>query len=393
MLTKQSKKKFISKKNIDLRITLEQKIKNLGSSWSESLISGAKAESQQKSRLISMEKRETTKVEIPTTLVMTDKYWPSDKIHSNLSAFLGEKMCTPSMFFSILESRPDSQIINPEKSFISLYQVLKFLRNFVSQSKKSTRKILFLNTYPEFNTLNSFSALQCNQPYVNNKWVGGTLTNWKQISNTIKRYLYERYSTRIKKRSFEKRHMTFQGFDPCEVNTYNQQSKLNKLRLVFENWRSSEKSYSTLKPSQTKLYITSARKSSRGLQSLSKELSKRLTLKVHLTPTVRNKNRIPSNMVQFLSHEGASTYKRPKLLIVLNPDANQIAIKEARLLKIPVIAFVSSETNREGITYPIIGNNKNLWFVFLCLNWMTKIMSTIKTKKMKRTTFTSKNEF
>ncbi len=44
------------------------------------------------------------------------------------------------------------------------------------------------------------AAKQCAQYYMNSRWLGGTLTNWKTISNSIKRY------RELKKNSLMKAH-------------------------------------------------------------------------------------------------------------------------------------------------------------------------------------------
>jgi len=44
------------------------------------------------------------------------------------------------------------------------------------------------------------------------------------------------------------------------------------------------------------------------------------------------------------------------ILIVFNPNENQIAIKEAQKMKIPVIAFINHNSNIEGVTIPIPAN-------------------------------------
>lgn len=50
----------------------------------------------------------------------------------------------------------------------------------------------------------------------------------------------------------------------------------------------------------------------------------------------------------------------PSLIVILNTQKHAIAIKEANLMNIPVIAVVDTDCNPEGITYPIPGNNDNV---------------------------------
>jgi small subunit ribosomal protein S2 len=47
----------------------------------------------------------------------------------------------------------------------------------------------------------------------------------------------------------------------------------------------------------------------------------------------------------------------PDLLFVIDTNKEAIAIQEARKLGIPVVAVVDSNSNPEGITFPIPGND------------------------------------
>ena len=61
----------------------------------------------------------------------------------------------------------------------------------------------------------------------------------------------------------------------------------------------------------------------------------------------------------------------PDVIIMINPEENEIALKEAHILKIPVIAFTNNEIDSkifQYIDYPIPGNNKSSSFVYFCLN-------------------------
>ena len=62
------------------------------------------------------------------------------------------------------------------------------------------------------------------------------------------------------------------------------------------------------------------------------------------------------------------------LLIVLNPNENKVAIREARSLGLPVLSFVDSNTKLMGITYPVIGNVGSLRFIHLYMSWILKLI-------------------
>lgn len=52
-----------------------------------------------------------------------------------------------------------------------------------------------------------------------------------------------------------------------------------------------------------------------------------------------------------------SLKKMPDAMIVIDPRREHIAIAEARMLRIPVVALASTDCDIRGIEYPIIGND------------------------------------
>ncbi len=59
--------------------------------------------------------------------------------------------------------------------------------DFVSSSVQSGGKVLFVGTKRQAQELIAQAARACGQHFVNHRWLGGMLTNWKTISNSIKR--------------------------------------------------------------------------------------------------------------------------------------------------------------------------------------------------------------
>lgn len=136
-----------------------------------------------------------------------------------------------------------------------------------------------------------FSGLNLNiKPtlsFVQDKWVGGMLTNWKQVSESLRVY--------------------------------------TQFKFKFENF-----------------------------------LQKHL---IHF-PIYEKYNKRYSGLTQI----GTSV---PDLIIITNPEENEILIREAFILKIPVIAFTNSDLAKllfAKIQYPIPGNNTSPQFVYFCLN-------------------------
>lgn len=64
--------------------------------------------------------------------------------------------------------------------------------------------------------------------------------------------------------------------------------------------------------------------------------------------------------------------KNPDALCVVDPKHEALAIAEARKLKIPIIAFMNSDCDRAGITYPIPGNDASMASVQFILDEVAK---------------------
>ena len=60
--------------------------------------------------------------------------------------------------------------------------------DFVQQAVARGGKVLFVGTKRQAQDAVAESALACGQHFVNHRWLGGMLTNWKTISNSIKRF-------------------------------------------------------------------------------------------------------------------------------------------------------------------------------------------------------------
>ena len=58
---------------------------------------------------------------------------------------------------------------------------------FVQQTVAAGGKILFVGTKRQAQQPIADTARACNQHFVNHRWLGGMLTNWKTVSGSIKR--------------------------------------------------------------------------------------------------------------------------------------------------------------------------------------------------------------
>jgi small subunit ribosomal protein S2 len=83
----------------------------------------------------------------------------------------------PKMFPFIFGSRNTIHIIDLEKTKQKFEEALKFIQDLVSQNKT----ILFVGTKPQIKDLVKEIATELGYPYVNERWLGGTFTNFEVI--------------------------------------------------------------------------------------------------------------------------------------------------------------------------------------------------------------------
>jgi small subunit ribosomal protein S2 len=89
----------------------------------------------------------------------------------------------PKMAPFIYGARNDIHIIDLTQTVPLLHQALVALRDVAA----SGGRILFVGTKRQASEGVAAAAKRCAQYYVNHRWLGGTLTNWQTISNSIKR--------------------------------------------------------------------------------------------------------------------------------------------------------------------------------------------------------------
>ncbi len=91
----------------------------------------------------------------------------------------------PKMRQFIFGERGGVHIINVEQTA----EKLKIATNFVNQIMVKGGSILFVGTKRQAQDLVAKYAKECGMPYVNVRWLGGTLTNYGQLNRLIKHYL------------------------------------------------------------------------------------------------------------------------------------------------------------------------------------------------------------
>jgi len=104
----------------------------------------------------------------------------------------------PKMKPFIFGARNKVHIINLEHTVPMFNEALAFLNNV--SAKKG--KILFVGTKRAASEAIKDAALRCDQFYVNHRWLGGMLTNWKTVRQSIKRL--KDYETQSQDGTFDK---------------------------------------------------------------------------------------------------------------------------------------------------------------------------------------------
>ena len=182
----------------------------------------------------------------------------------------------PKMSRYIYTNNNSISIIDLTKTANLLYRSMMVVRDIA----KNNGRILFVATKKQGADIVAESAKRCGQYYVNYRWLGGMLTNWKTVSQSIK-------TLKI-----------------LEDQLSNDEAGLNK---------------------KEKLLIE------------------------------REKGKLESVLGGIKNMGGY-----PDLIFVIDTQKEALAIAEARKLNIPIMAIVDTNSDPEGITFPIPGNDDSI---------------------------------
>ena len=183
----------------------------------------------------------------------------------------------PKMAPFLFGARNGVHIIDLDQTRPMLYRALEAVTATVSKGGR----ILFVGTKRAASEKVAEAAQRCGQYYVNHRWPGGMLTNWKTISQSIKRM-----------RDIE---ATMESEDL---------SKLSKKEALMM---------------------------SRDHAKLMRTLN-----------GIRDMGGLPD------------------LIFVLDTNKEHLAVAEAKVLGIPVVAVIDSNSNPDNITFPVPGNDDAL---------------------------------
>ena len=179
----------------------------------------------------------------------------------------------PKMDRYIFGSRSNIHIIDLSQSIPLLHQALVAVRDVAAKGGR----VLFVGTKRQASDPVAEAAKRCAQYYMNNRWLGGTLTNWRTVSGSI--------------------------------------ARLRELEALLDGG---------------------------GDGRVKKEL---LNLQ-------RERDKLE------LSLGGIKDMGSiPDIIFVIDTNKEAIAILEARKLNIPIIAILDTNSDPDGITYPIPGND------------------------------------
>jgi small subunit ribosomal protein S2 len=89
----------------------------------------------------------------------------------------------PKMAPYIFGHRNKIHIINLEKTMVMYQEAMKFIRQLAAN--KGT--VLFVGTKRQAREIIAEEAARCSMPYVDHRWLGGMLTNFKTVKQSIKR--------------------------------------------------------------------------------------------------------------------------------------------------------------------------------------------------------------
>ncbi len=89
----------------------------------------------------------------------------------------------PKMAKYIFNSRNDIHIINLEDTVVLIDKAYEFVKEMASQDKT----ILFVGTKKQAQKAIEDEAKRCGMYYINSRWLGGTLTNFKTIRSRVER--------------------------------------------------------------------------------------------------------------------------------------------------------------------------------------------------------------
>ena len=114
---------------------------------------------------------------------MTEKIKLEDMIQSGMHFGHFTREWNPRMAPFIYGERYGRHILDLVQTYYLLNQVLSFLEESAAEGKS----FLFVGTKKQAAPLIAKTALACNSYFVNQRWLGGMLTNWRTIQKSLEK--------------------------------------------------------------------------------------------------------------------------------------------------------------------------------------------------------------
>jgi len=87
----------------------------------------------------------------------------------------------PKMFPYIYTEQNGIHVID----LVQTARLLTHAYNYVQKAAKERKTFLFIGTKRQASTIIAEEAKKCDSYFVNNRWLGGTLTNWSTVQNRV----------------------------------------------------------------------------------------------------------------------------------------------------------------------------------------------------------------
>src|SRR5690554_6588729 len=116
-------------------------------------------------------------------MIRTEQVTMRDMLKAGVHFGHQTRYWNPKMGKYIFGARNKIHIVNLEKTLPMYNEAMEFIEKLAS----GNNKILFVGTKRSASIIVQEQATRCNMPYVNHRWLGGMLTNYKTIRDSIKR--------------------------------------------------------------------------------------------------------------------------------------------------------------------------------------------------------------
>lgn len=188
--------------------------------------------------------------------------------------------------------------IHMEKDQIHIFDLAKTATqlqnayNYAYELGQKGKSLVVIGTKRQAKEIVKSAAMEAEMPYINSRWLGGTITNWGQIGKSLKRML------EIEKGLEDGRYNELTKFERLQL-----EKEANKLARFFD-----------------------------GLRDLKKS---------------------------------------PDALFVIDPKREKIALTEANINDVPVIALIDSNADPREVTLPIPANDDAVGSIELIVKAVT----------------------